>query len=130
MYLFDSSSLVNLVKRGIVKPFVEGVTLDLAIYESINAVWKEYMLLKRIDEETALRFVSIISRVFEVMEVTSMSGLESEVFKLASKENLTVYDASYLYVSVGRKLTLVTDDWKLRSIASKYTRVLASGDLT
>jgi len=130
MYLFDSSSLVNLVKKGIVKPFVEGVTLDLAIYESINAVWKEYVLLKRIDEETALRFVSIISRVFEVMEVTSMSGLESEVFKLASKENLTVYDASYLYVSVGRKLTLVTDDWKLRSIASKYTRVLASGDLT
>jgi len=130
MYLFDSSSLVNLVKKGIVKPFVEGVTLDLAIYESINAVWKEYVLLKRIDEETALRLVSIISRVFEVMEVTSMSGLESEVFKLASKENLTVYDASYLYVSVGRKLTLVTDDWKLRSIASKYTRVLASGDLT
>ncbi len=130
MYLFDSSSLVNLVKKGIVKPFVEGVTLDLAIYESINAVWKEYVLLKRIDEETALRFVSTISRVFEAMEVTSISGLESEIFKLASKENLTVYDASYLCVAVGRRLTLVTDDWKLRSIASKYTRVLASGDLT
>lgn len=130
MYLFDSSSLVNLVKKGIVKPFVEGVTLDLAIYESISAVWKEYVLLKRIDGETALRFVSIISRVFEAMEVTSISGLESEVFKLASKENLTVYDASYLCVAVRRRLTLVTDDWKLRSIASKYTRVLASGDLT
>jgi len=130
MYLFDSSSLVNLVKKGIVKPFVEGVTLDLAIYESISAVWKEYVLLNRIDGETALRFVSIISRVFEAMEVTSISGLESEVFKLASKENLTVYDASYLCVAVRRRLTLVTDDWKLRSIASKYTRVLASGDLT
>ena len=123
MYLFDSSSLINLVKKGIVKPFVEGVTLDLAIYESISAVWKEYVLLKRIDGETALRFVSIISRVFEAMEVTSISGLESEVFKLASKENLTVYDASYLCVAVRRRLTLVTDDWKLRSIASKYTRV-------
>jgi len=130
MYLFDSSSLVNLVKKGIVKPFVEGVTLDLAIYESISVIWKEYVLLKRIDEETALRFVSTISRVFEAMEVTSISGLESEIFKLASKENLTVYDASYLCVAVGRRLTLVTDDWKLRSIASKYTRVLASGDLT
>ncbi|RLE64713.1 MAG: DNA-binding protein, partial [Thermoprotei archaeon] len=37
--------MVNLVKRGIIKVFASGSTIDLALYESINAIWKEYKLL-------------------------------------------------------------------------------------
>jgi hypothetical protein len=36
---------INLVKREYLKPLIDGATLDLAIYESLNAIWKEYLLL-------------------------------------------------------------------------------------
>ncbi|MGC8848662.1 MAG: hypothetical protein ACP5QE_07455 [Conexivisphaera sp.] len=32
---------------------MKGSTLDLAYYESLNAIWKECRSLRRIDEETA-----------------------------------------------------------------------------
>ncbi len=129
MYLFDASALVNLVKKGRVKPLAKGATLDLALYESLNAVWKEYRLLERIDEETALRFVDIISDVFSVIDVLSVRGLEREVFELAARDGLTVYDASYLYVAMKNGYMLVTDDKELRNKASKYVETVSSNEL-
>jgi len=129
MYLFDASSIVNLIKKGIVKPFADGVTLDLALYESLNAVWKEYRLLKRFNKETALMFIDIIGSIFSVVKVLSVRGLENEVFNLAYKEELTIYDASYLYTAMENKCTLVTDDQKLKGKALKYVKVITSSEL-
>jgi len=128
-YLFDASSIINLIKRGITNIFAEGKTLDLALYESMNAIWKEFALLKRIDEETALRYIEILSLVFKVLEIDSIEGEEIEVFKLASREGLTAYDASYLYIAIKGRLALVTDDRKLRNKASHYVRVLTTKEL-
>ncbi len=70
------------------------MTIELALYESLNAVWKEHTLLKRIDKEVALEYAHILSKVFEVIKVASISirGLEAEVYKIACKESLTIYD--------------------------------------
>ena len=38
MYVFDASAIVNLAKRGFLKPLGEGFSLDLAVYESLKAV--------------------------------------------------------------------------------------------
>ena len=38
MYLFDASSILNLIKRGLVTPLADGLTLDLALYECLNAI--------------------------------------------------------------------------------------------
>ena len=129
MFLFDASSIINLVKRGVVDPFARGATLDLALYEVLNAIWKEHRLMKRIDEDTASMFLDVINDVFNVVEVLSIRGLEKEVLDLASRENLTVYDASYLCIAVKRGLKLVTDDRKLRNRASKYVTVISSREL-
>lgn len=129
MYLFDASTIINLIKRGIARVFAYGATTDLALYESLNAVWKEFKLLKRIDEETALEYVDVVTKVFKAIEKVSIEGNEEEVFKLASKENLSIYDASYLYAAIKHKLILVTDDSKLLSKASKYVRVMRSNEL-
>jgi len=129
MYVFDASSILNLIKKGIVKPFADGVTIDLALHESLNAIWKEHQLLKRIDKNTALLFLDIIDGVFNVIKVLSIRGLEKEIFNLASREDLTVYDTSYLYVTMKNKFTLVTDDQRLRSKASKYVKVITSSEL-
>ena len=126
MYFFDAASIVNLIKRGVVKPFANGATLNLALYESINAIWKEYQLLKRLEKNTALLFLDVISSIFNVINLISIRGVEREVFNLASKENLTVYDASYLYIAMKNKFTLITDDRRLGDKASKYIKVITS----
>ncbi len=129
MYFFDAASIVNLIKRGVVKPFANGATLNLALYESINAIWKEYQLLKRLEKNTALLFLDVISSIFNVINLISIRGVEREVFNLASKENLTIYDASYLYIAMKNKFTLITDDRRLGDKASKYIKVITSSEL-
>ncbi|MCC6032792.1 MAG: type II toxin-antitoxin system VapC family toxin [Desulfurococcaceae archaeon] len=129
MYLFDASAIVNLVKKGCLKPLADGVTLDLAIYEALNAVWKEYAVLQRIDAETAVSLIEILEGVFTIIPLESIKNHETEVFKLASKEDLTIYDSSYVYVALKKELILITDDKKLARKASHYTKVKESKDL-
>ncbi|OWJ54852.1 type II toxin-antitoxin system VapC family toxin [Pyrodictium delaneyi] len=129
MYLFDASALVNLIRKGRVRPLARGATIELALYESLNAVWKEYKLLGRIDEETALELVDVISSVFNVIEVLSVKGLEKGIFELAARDGLTVYDASYLYVAMKNGYILVTDDRELRNRASRYVETVSSSEL-
>jgi len=107
----------------------EGLTLDLAVYECLIVVWKGHKLLKKIDEETALSPIRIISNILTVAEIFPIKGFESEVFSLACKEDLTVYDASYLYASMKTKAPLITDGRKLREKASKHVRVLSTEQL-
>jgi len=102
------------------------VTLDLAFYEALNAIWKEHVLLERIDGETALEYAAIIARVFQALERLDIRDCWEDVLRLAFSEGLTVYDAAYLHTAARRGLTLVTDDQVLAEKASKYVRVLSS----
>ncbi len=129
LYLFDASSIVNLVKRGLAKVFIYGETIDLALYEALNAIWKEYTLVKKIDKETALEYINILIDVFTAIEKVDIHGFEREVFDIASREKLTLYDASYLYIAIKHKLVLVTDDKELREKARKYVKVLNSREI-
>jgi len=128
-YLFDASSIVNLIKKGTLKGFEEGATIELALYESLNAVWKEYELLKRMDRDTFIEVIDIVSDLFKVIETLSIRGCEREVIGMALKENVTVYDASYLYIAVKHKLMLVTDDRELKGRASKYIKTLTTNEV-
>ncbi len=129
MYLFDASAVVNLIKQGFVRILGEGSTIDLAYYESLSAVWREYKFLGRIDWETASELVKIVGRVFEIIDTYNARGGEEKILELALRENLTIYDASYLFTAISRNLVLVTDDKKLREKASKYVKTLSSRDL-
>ncbi|NAZ12205.1 MAG: DNA-binding protein [Desulfurococcales archaeon] len=114
MYLFDAGAIFNLVKKGYLKPLAVEATLDLAIYEALNAVWKEYYLSRRLDEETAKKLLSVMGRIFDVIAIANIRSEEKDVFELAVKEGLTIYDAAYLHYALRNKLLLVTDDVKLR----------------
>ncbi|AOL17479.1 DNA-binding protein [Sulfolobus sp. A20] len=103
------------MKRGTVTLLADGETLDLALYEAINAIWKEYSKLKVISKDLSKRYIRVVRRVMEVIPINIIKGLEEEVFDLASKEDLTIYDASYLLIAKRKNLVLVTDDNVLRS---------------
>ena len=110
MYLFDASAIVNLVKRGSLKPLGGGASLDLAVCETLNAVWKGHRLRGRLDSDTARALAGILKGVFGVIPLGSIRGFEVEVYELESGEGLTVYDAAYLCLALKERLTLVSDD--------------------
>jgi len=107
----------------------EGVTLDLAVYEVLNAIWKEHYLLRRLNEGTVGELLSILGRVFEVVTLASIMGEEASVFELAVKEGLTIYDAAYLHYALRNKLVLVTDDRRLMEKAKQYLETMSTREL-
>ena len=85
--------------------------------------------MKGIDVNTARKFVKIINKVLKVIKLVSITGLEEEVSTLTLKENITVYDASYMYVAMRDNLIFVTDDQKLRNKASRYVKAIPSSEV-
>ena len=49
--------------------------------------------------------------------------------KIAMKEDLTYYDASYISATLKNNLTLVTDDDKLYEAGKKYVKTMKSSEL-
>jgi predicted nucleic acid-binding protein len=99
------------------------------VYESLKAVWKEHVLQKMIDVDTARGLLEILRGALGVLPLESFRSVEMEVYKLALKEELTVYDSSYLYIARRDKLTLVSDDNKLLSKASRYAGTARTMDV-
>lgn len=48
---------------------------------------------------------------------------------IAIKEGATFYDASYMYIAMRNKLSLVTDDRKLMSVTRRYVNVLTTREI-
>lgn len=130
MYLYDASAILNLVEKGKLKAFLRGSTLDFAVYETINAVWKECYLLQKIKIETAHKLIELLSNVFSTLDLLTVRGFEREVIGIALDEGVTFYDASYVFISAQNKLTLVTDDKKLASVAKKYADTITTTEIT
>ena len=103
--------------------------LDLTVYEALNFVWKELYLLKKIDENTALRLTRALKKIFDTLEILSIRGYEERTLELALKHGITVYDASYIAIAAEKGLILVTDDHELTKVASSYVKVLKSLNL-
>ncbi|MBE9391243.1 type II toxin-antitoxin system VapC family toxin [Fervidicoccus fontis] len=129
MYLLDASAIINLIKNKKLEAFENASTTDLALYECLNAVWKEAFMLKRLKEETALKLAGSIAKIFSSIEAYSITGFEGEALNLALKEGITFYDAVYLYIAIRNGFTLVTDDEKLKDIASKYIKAMRSAEV-
>jgi predicted nucleic acid-binding protein len=123
-YLLDASALIEFILRN---AFINRLgdkvlhVLDLTIYESFNALWK---LVRRgiltIDEMLIL--ARRVADIIGFMYIESIDPLEAlNVLEIALKENLTVYDASYLYIAKRMQLILVTEDEELMDRAKKLS---------
>jgi predicted nucleic acid-binding protein len=103
-------------------PLLRGkVTLDLAPYELGNVIWKQVLLEKRMTVETAEERVADLSKILKSMRVVGIGeeGDMKEVMRLATRANITFYDASYLYAAMRDAMTLVTEDRDLGAVARR-----------
>jgi predicted nucleic acid-binding protein len=92
-------------------------------YEVANICWKK---LRRHPEKRAalLEAYSFLGR----MEIEEIEVPTPEVLLLADRENLTVYDASYLWLSRRLGLELVTLDGDLNAAAVASPKQVVSSD--
>lgn len=132
MYLFDASSIVKALKQKRLDVLAGNYTQTLAIYEILNALWKETAVLRegtRLNLDEALKLVEVIAEVLDYMVILSIRGLEKEILKLAVEIRLPVYDSSYITLARRDNLTLVTEDGKLRRTASAIVKTISLDNL-
>jgi len=109
-YLLDTSALYPLIlklKDDFLKYSEKFLVLDLTFYEVGNVLWKEYRKGNIKDVEAVATFFE------EVLKALPKIALNDELLnieKIAVKEDLTFYDASYLYAAMSNKIKLVTED--------------------
>jgi predicted nucleic acid-binding protein len=99
------------------------VAPTLFSYEIANICWKK---LRRYPEKRAalLEAYSLLGR----MEVEEIEVSIPETLLLADRENLTVYDASYLWLSRKLGLKLVTLDGDLNAAAVAFPEQALTSD--
>jgi len=121
--LIDSSALIKYFSREegwerVREVMLEGVvTLDLAIMELSNALWKKV--------RRAEMSIDIARSILEDLITNKAIPIESEdkyldkAFEIAVEHGLTVYDSLFIAMALKRSLDLITCDENQASIARK-----------
>jgi predicted nucleic acid-binding protein len=107
----DSSFIVEaLLKRK--ELFQEDlVTVDLAVYESVNSIWKHQFLIKDLDD--GVPYVSLLYGFIEagrIMVIHPGEDLMKRGYSLAAKHKLSIYDATFVALAQELDLELATFD--------------------
>jgi len=95
--------------------------LDLTIYETCNAFWKECIKLKKIDRETALQACDLSVKFTKFIKIFNISQLNLSVaLNIALRHNITLYDASYIALAKELNQPIASNDKDIILIAPKY----------
>lgn len=129
MNLFDSSAIINLCGEKKIDKLLGEWTLNLAFYELGNAVWKQVHVHKTITGDEANTVLDPLIEVFRKLKKPEAEDA-LEILKIALKESLTYYDASYIHAAMENGLTLVTDDEQLNKVSKKYVKTITSDELS
>ena len=126
LYVVDTSvyvPLLMLLRSRLRRVMVEyGFhLLDLTLYESCNVFWKECVKLHRIDMETARRSCRLAVALARYATLHRLAELDpGEIIDIAVKDNITVYDASYIALAIRLGAPLASNDQDLLRTAPKY----------
>ena len=77
------------------------ITLDLAVYETANSVWKHEFLLK--DIKNGAEYLSILQGLIEAAKIQLVHASKEAMqtaYSLASKSRRTVYDTVFVALAL------------------------------
>ncbi len=132
MIVLDASFLVKLVleekgsdrARNLARSWARSgevlATIDLALPEALNAVWKHSLKIGDLDRGEAIDSVRDLLKIWATLRVHSSKEVAEETFRLALEEDITVYDALYIQLAKSTRGGLATFDEKLSRIAAKH----------
>jgi len=89
------------------------ITVDLAVKEVLNTIWRGYHVRRTISLDTAMRLQQVLSSMTGInILVEPEDKYVSRAFEIALKTGTTVYDALYIALAVEKNTPLVTLDEK------------------
>ena len=94
-------------------------TIDIALAESLNALWKHVKLHRDLQKREAESAAKDLKELYDSLNVITTRELLDESVETALTWDITVYDS--LYVAAAKKLraTLYTADQKLYNVSKK-----------
>ena len=113
IHVLDASSIVKICLTRSLKPPQNPTTIDLAKYETFNAI----LVLSRrgiLRDEEVSKVLSYAKKILSEIKILSIDVREmQEVYEAAHRHRLTVYDAAYLYAAKKLGGVLITEDKEL-----------------
>ena len=88
-------------------------TVDIALAESLNAVWKHAIIHRDLKMEEVESTINDLTRIYDAVSVISTRELSGEAVKIALTEKINIYDSIYIAAAMKLKATLITADKKL-----------------
>jgi predicted nucleic acid-binding protein len=87
------------------------VTVDLAVKEVLNTIWRDYYVRRTISLDTAMRLQQVLSSMIGInILVEPEDKYVSRAFEITLKTGTTVYDALYIALALEKNMPLVTLD--------------------
>ena len=128
-YLIDTSALINIVLKFYKKDpnFInrlieESIFPDLIFYE-VGSYLRKYKEIKKVSNNEIKEMIELFNYIIEKAKIDEVR-LNCEIIDLSIKEELSYYDAVYLYLARKYNLILISDDMDL---IEKFTMI--SNDL-
>ncbi|AJC70785.1 nucleotide-binding protein [Thermococcus guaymasensis DSM 11113] len=123
MIVIDASALVKVVLQ---EPGWEEVptephvaTLDYALVEGMNAIWKAVRRGELTTEQGRVK-VTVLKTLGSSITLFDARSFFERGLEIAFKENITIYDALYIALAEALKAKLLTADEKQYYAAKNY----------
>ena len=94
-------------------------TVDIALAESLNAIWKHANIHKDLKHEESNAAINDLTKIYDALHIISTRELTQKTTEIALTQNITIYDSLYLAATQKLNATLYTADQKLHNIANK-----------
>jgi len=114
-YVIDTSALINIVLKFYKKDpnFInrvleESIFPDLIFYE-IGSYLRKYKEIKKVSNNEIKEMIELFNYIIGKAKIEGVR-LNYEILDLSIEENLSYYDAVYLYLAKKHNLILISDD--------------------
>lgn len=95
--------------------------MDIALAESLNAIWKHVKIHKDLKTEDAKSAIQDLTKIYDTLNILTTRELSEETADIALTQNITIYDSLYIAATRKLKATLYTADRKLHNTSKKIT---------
>jgi len=92
-------------------------SVDVALAESLNALWKHVKVHRDLKMEDARSAVQDLTRIYDKLNIITTREVSEEAADIALTQNITIYDSVYIAASRKLKATLYTADRRLHDVS-------------
>lgn len=89
---------------------------DIFFYEILNVLLKKKELTRKDMEDALISLYKLHPQI-----IYPKPELLEKTINLAKKENLTFYDAAFVVTAIDNKCILITEDFEMLKLKSKYS---------